>query len=296
MASAPIGSPEIEILEAGTGHGALTLHLARAIHAANAGQTLPLSYRNHALSTILGRLASIFPFARFGQDSRRDGSRTEDGQSVTEARFSDCRAIIHTVEASRKYSEHATKVINGFRKGMYTRDIRFYVNGVFEWVDMQMRARGLAPFLSYALLDLPSSHTCVEKVASALRVDGKLVLFNPSVTQINSAVELVKTKRLPLQLDKVVEVGPSMTGGRIWNVRHVKPRSSTRENDDEAVAPTQAEGGQVSGTGDHIGHATIEDEDAASDDQGWRLICRPQVGDRTKGGGFVALWSKNRTR
>ncbi|KAL8714926.1 MAG: hypothetical protein Q9220_001439 [cf. Caloplaca sp. 1 TL-2023] len=245
---------------------------------------------------ILSRLANIFSFDRLVQNFRRGGSRVEDSQSVTGARVSDCQAIIHTVEASRKYSEHATRLIDGFRRGMYMRDIRFYVDGVSEWIDEQLCARGLVPFLSHALLDLPSSHSYVEKVASALRVDGKLVMFNPSITQINSAVELVRTKRLPLQLEKVVEVGPSMTGGRVWSIRHAKPRGTTKEADDEAATVAQAEDGQGRETEGHTGQAIAEDVEAASDDQGWNLICRPQVGDRTKGGGFVALWSKNKTR
>lgn len=119
-----------------------------------------------------------------------------------------CRALIHTVDESRKYSKHAIKIVGEFRQGLYLRDVQFHVGSVSEWIDQQINARGKETFLSHAVLDLPSSHSHVEKATSALHVDGKLVLFNPSITQINQAMELVKTRRLPLQLERVVEVGP----------------------------------------------------------------------------------------
>lgn len=171
----PTDEPETEILEAGTGHGALTLHLARAVHAANAG---------------------------------RDTSIVDFGNPRIKHANPGCRALIHTVDVSRKYSEHAIKIVSDFRQGMYLRDVQFHVGSVSEWVDQQMNARGKGTFLSHAVLDLPSSHSHIEKATSALHVDGKLVLFNPSITQINQAMELVKTRRLPLQLERVVEVGP----------------------------------------------------------------------------------------
>ena len=40
LASQNGAQPPAEILEAGTGHAGLTLHLARAIHAANVGSTI----------------------------------------------------------------------------------------------------------------------------------------------------------------------------------------------------------------------------------------------------------------
>lgn len=181
------------ILEAGTGHGALTLHLARAVHAANVGR--------HTATADVG-------------NSRRKHA------------ILGCQAIIHTVDVSRKYSEHAVKIVSDFRQGMYMRDVQFHVGGVSEWIDQQMNARGQKPFLSHVILDLPSSHSHVEKAASALRVDGKLVLFNPSITQINKAIELVKTQRLPMQLEKVVEVGPVSNLSKCFFVKGVGMRGS----------------------------------------------------------------------
>lgn len=246
----------IEILEAGTGHGALTLHLARAIHAANVGWDMP------------------------GAD---------DIQTATETSRPRHRAVVHTIDISSKYSEHAVKTIGGFRRGIYTHDIQFHIGDVSEWIDRQIDARDRRPFLSHIILDLPVSHTHVEKALSALHVDGKLILFNPSITQINSAIELVKTLRLPLQLEKVVEVGPAMTGGRIWDVRFVKPRALTRQANVRSISATDTDNSRPTSN-------ALDDEASLDNDGGWRLVCKPKIGDRISGGGFVALWSKNRTR
>lgn len=197
---------------------------------------------------------------------------------------------------SPKYSEHAAKIVRGFRQGLYMRDIEFHIGDVSEWIDRQKSIRDMRNLLSHALLDLPSSHSYVEKVASALRVDGKLVVFNPSITQINSAIQLVKTKRLPLQLERVVEVGHAMTGGRIWDVRFVKPRILTKRLNVKQTAAAVGDSERAVGTGEDLDARAVDDDDSVMDEEGYEMVCRPKVGGRTSGGGFVALWSKNRTR
>ncbi|KAI4142048.1 MAG: hypothetical protein L6R39_005104 [Caloplaca ligustica] len=255
----------IEVLEAGTGHGALTLHLARAVHAANAG-----SYISEATSGVPASLTGSASIRR--------------------------QAVIHTIDVSEKYSEHAARIVSSFRRGMYRRDIRFYVGDVSEWIDERLNRPDQQPFLSHALLDLPSTHSVVEKASSALRVDGKLVVFNPSITQINKTIELVKIRRLPLQLDRVVEVGPAMTGGRVWDVRFVKPRALTKRLNEGQAAATGGDDDRVIGTGEELHGNVVVDDDSAKVDEGEEMVCRPKVGDRISGGGFVALWSKNKTR
>ena len=203
----------------------------------------------------------------------------DDSQEVIEAHQNRHRAIIYTIDVSSKYSEHAAKIINGFRRSMYTRDVQFHVGNVSVWLDQQMDSRDQTPFLSHVILDLPSSYTHVEKAVSALHVNGKLVLFNPSITQIISAIELVKVRRLPLQLERVVEVGLAMTGGRIWDVRRTKPRALTREVDEGMTSATDA-----------------DDDGIFDNNEGWKTVCKPKIGDRISAGGFVALWSKNKTR
>ncbi|KAI4185744.1 MAG: hypothetical protein L6R41_003927 [Letrouitia leprolyta] len=205
----------LHILEAGTGNGALTLYLARAVYAANPGWESSVG------------------------DSGLQSSGSASGPKH--------RAIVHTVDESSSHSKHAVKAVNAFRRGMYMRDIKFHVGDVSVWIDQQLAARDRSPFLSHIFLDLPSSRSNVGKAVSALRVNGKLILFNPSVTQINAAIELVNAHRLSLQLERVLEVGPAMTGGRGWDVRLVRPRALTREASDRSTLVEEVDDSQLAG-------------------------------------------------
>lgn len=286
--------PAIEILEAGTGHGALTLHLARAIHAAKVGAPSTIgqpeswpSLLQRVKSFAVGSLAYLIGGKAIG---------LYPGRSVTEQRRMGCHALVHTVDVSSKHSQHAAKIVKGFRRGMYARDVDFAISDVSGWIEREMHNRNWNPFLSHVFLDLPSTHTHVEKIVSALRVDGKLLVFNPSITQINSTIERIKSKRLPLQLEKVVEIGPGMTGGRIWDVRFVKPRVLIKEGNERAAMASDAREDQGFGEGGSTDRIVVEGEDEPStDDEGMEIVCRPKVGERMRGGGFIALWSRNKT-
>ncbi|KAL9641127.1 MAG: hypothetical protein Q9204_000306 [Flavoplaca sp. TL-2023a] len=280
--------PPIEILEAGTGHGSLTLHLTRAIHAANVG--IPSAINHTKVPTGLWQYARSLAAGSF---SRLFVMRTP-ALNADQSFEATPRAIIHSVDVSSKHSQHAAKVVGGFRRGMYMRNVNFVVGNVSEWIKQQMHARGPKPFLSHVLLDLPSSHTHVETAESALRVDGKLLVFNPSITQINTMIQCIRTKRLPLQLERVIEVGPAMTGGRIWDVRCVIPRAMAREVDRDTTFARQTDTDQAIKDGKQASHPEAGEEEPQNQ-RGLEIVCRPKVGERLRGGGFIALWSKNRT-
>ncbi|KAL8694433.1 MAG: hypothetical protein Q9218_000925 [Villophora microphyllina] len=298
----PVGSDAaIQILEAGTGHGGLTLHLARAIHAANVGLDFPSKSTRiarqedtrHSPSALWRHVKEV---AVDGWTRMWRGGST---QPVSGTQHSRRRAVIHTVDVSPGYARFAAKNVENFRKGMYMRNIDFHVGDVSDWIEQHTQAnRQEQQFLSHAVLDLPSSHTHIEKTVSALQVNGKLLVFNPSITQINSVVELVKTRRLPLQLEKVIEIGPAMTGGRLWSVRHVKPRALTKETSGRSALAVSSDERHVDREGQsRCGEANLSEVlDDEYEDQGWQLVCRPKPGERVSGGGFVALWSRNRTR
>ncbi len=256
----------LEIFEAGTGHGALTLYLARAIHAAN----LRTSSENRGL---------------------RRG------------------AIIHSLDISSRHSEHARKIVKGFRRGLYARDVEFHVGDVSKWIDQQISIREQErhesidkTFLSHVILDLPSSQNHLEKAAAALRANGNLVVFNPSVTQINACVQLVKEKKLPLQLDRVLELGFAVTGGREWDIRFIKPRALIQAEKEKKVDSVTTIAQKTSDEALMKGNFSSKSRDeeqaqaSAEDDTGWEMVCRPKVFARTTGGGFLALWKKMRDR
>lgn len=279
----------------------MTLHLARAIHAANVGSGYPTDFESDNRQTDTSHPPPAL--WRFLKNSLAAGlarvwnSNSVEGsaQSVLATEHAWRRAVLHTVDVSPKYSEFAAKNVRGFRRGIYVRNIKFHIGNVSDWIERHAQARRQERFLSHAILDLPSSHIHVEKVASALRVDGKLLVFNPSITQINSVVELVKARRLPLHLERVIEMGHAMTGGRPWSVHCVRPRALTKDNNGSALTVSSSE--QPDGHNEQQNQcceADPSEDRLEGEDEGWQLVCRPKPGERVSGGGFLAIWSKNR--
>ena len=306
------GPPSLEILEAGTGHGALTLYLARAIHAANA----PQMEGKANLGSLEGH-GSTWNEPDITVDEDNHGSNTVNKRAVGYGReerpanlykhFKDKRrAVIHTVDISSKHSARGKKIVKGFRQGMYAGDVEFHVGDVSNWIDEQVLSRSSnlkeEPFLSQIILDMPSIQHHVRKAASVLHVNGSLMAFNPSISQIVAIVDVVKRQCLPLHLERVLELGPNMTGGREWDVRFVKPRDETRsgiaevaelvnDRDKGTSADSPEQGAAVKATEteeqDHE-----ETQALGKQDTGWRMVCRPKVGQRVLAGGFLGVWKK----
>ncbi|KAI9823913.1 MAG: hypothetical protein M1832_002231 [Thelocarpon impressellum] len=279
--SRPSSDPEhpLEILEAGTGHGSLTLHLARAIHAANT--TPPCA-----------------PQVQWGRTPDEIGAVPEDdteecSQRLAYAAWARTRnAKIHTVDASAQYSAFAQGVVHGFRQGLYYPHVDFHKGDVSAWLTSSSRPN--TTFLAHAILDLPSSHTHLRTVARALHTDGALLAFNPSVSQIGECVRRIRAEKLPLALERVLELGNGgSSGGREWDVRAVRPRALSAPTTPraEAQADPEADGRyrQL-----FVEQHTPPRAGPRSADDGWEMVCRPKVGDRVTGGGFLGVWRKMR--
>ena len=274
------GHEKLEILEAGTGHGALTLYLSRAIHAANP------------------------PLPKFSADDL--------GEAIANWKRTR-RALIHTLDVSEKYSLHARNVVQGFRHGLYYHNVDFHVADVSAWVRSELASRSKTPFLSHAILDLPNAQLQLADVAKALRVDGTLVVFNPSITQIMQCSSRIREEGVPLEMERVVELPTNgEAGGREWDVRPVRPRASIKAaetSNDHAISAEDAEqevdGNLTQSSGAVVDSSDVAEEDAGKEesipvskreDVGWQMVCRPKVGDRIVGGGFVGVWKKQRDR
>lgn len=289
----------LEFLEAGTGHGALTLHISRALHAANPPKPpFPSEIEDP-------------PSASEGEDSASmsETDSVYDNADVMEAWRGSRRAVLHTIDVSARYSEHARKVVRGFRHGMYADNVDFHVGDVSEWVKAELARRlepqhseptaeepaepaAPAPFLNYAFLDLPGSVNHLEAVASAMHVDGTLIVFNPSVTQIAECIQRIKQDGLPLTVETVIELGQnSSTGGKEWDVRIIKPRALLRKETEKA---TEVKAEAASEGEDMTRNEEQASADASKADGGWSTVCRPKVGDRIFGGGFLGVFKKIR--
>ncbi|KAF2625852.1 adenine-N(1)--methyltransferase, partial [Macroventuria anomochaeta] len=268
--------PLFEILEAGTGHGALTLHLARAIHAANPPLPKTPDYTVNVEEP---------------EDAVYLGESISDLQETTIESWKPCRrAIVHTLDISSKHSKHAKKIVQGFRHGLYAGNVEFHVGDASAWIASQRVIRQTdEPFLNHVFLDLPNAEAHLANVAPALRVNGLLAVFNPSITQIAQCVEKIREEKLPYLLDQVVELGAGMI--REWDVRAVRPRSTLKKpdarespeaSDAESIDPVK---GQEARDGELA-------ENLAKEEEKWAMVCRPKAGQMVVGGGFLALWRR----
>lgn len=276
----------LEILEAGTGHGSLTLHLARAIHGANpAPPYLP-------------------PPIPSGKDS------TVPSHTGTESAWADWfgsrRAVLHTLDISANFSQHAQKLVRQFRRGIYSPHVDFHVAHVKDWIFHEIKrrktgnGRSLEPFLSYVLLDMPSAQSQIKNVSPAMREDSLLAIFTPSVTQIGDCVKIIRTQKLPFVMDRVVELGTGISSGRLWDVRLAQRRSKSngRNEDVKTQNTTRATNSEIEEATDRdILEASIsshKDVGADAEPDEPVLVCRPKVGERLVGGGFVGIWRRVR--
>lgn len=273
-------SSPLEILEAGTGHGALTLHLARAINAAN----------------------------------------TRAPSKAEEAEYSKWRknrqAIIHTLDVSSAHSKHAEKIVEGFRDGMYAGAVDFHVGDLGTFIDSECQRRGVnGRIFHHILLDLPGVDEYIVQAAQALKDDGTLVVFAPSITQIARCVEVIKKMKLRLSYDQVVELGPGNGAGKLWDVRLTKARkkkttttlapdtSTDQESAHEAEtnpAPEASPPGIFESIGQLFSGKKADPPSAPvakdTEEDIYYTVCRPAVGHRVVGGGFVGVWRAKKDR
>ncbi|KAJ5769910.1 uncharacterized protein N7511_001961 [Penicillium nucicola] len=295
--------PSLEILESGTGHGSLTLHLARAIHAAN---STPPPHPSRSQITYLEGRVNRPGETESGQSKEKEAETAVDPvQEEWDAWRAQRNAVIHTVDVSPKFSALAEKNVRGFRRGIYAGDTDFYVGPVEKWIAQQMQQRkktGLAaltgngtvePFLSHVILDMPSSNLRIPHVTPALKRNGYLVVFMPSITQIGECLQLIKDQRLPLVQERVVELGNGISGGRLWDVRFATkksgadPSSWAVSSDAEGASP--AADAEEASASDAASEVSTEESPRGGESV---LVCRPKVGVRIQGGGFVGIWRR----
>lgn len=271
---------KLEIFEAGTGHGALTINLSRAIHAANTAPPVVSDVDDQTQHELYNQWIS-----------RR-------------------RAVIHTLDISESHSRHAQKTIQNFRGGMYLHNIQFHNGTIKDYLEPRIKSE--EPFIDHAILDLPNTHSYMDIVSQAIKINGTMITFCPSITQINACLELVKEQDLPLFLETVLEIGGSVgVGGKEWDVRRVKVKSRKGPSQVEDVKLQHEDVSTTTGSESDFAHGSASEVDlptdlpsavitdigaaAAADGEGdgkWEMVCRPKVGVRVVGGGFVGLWRK----
>ncbi|GMG11006.1 unnamed protein product [Aspergillus oryzae] len=294
----------INTVPSGTGHGSLTLHLARAIQAANS--TPPPLPAQSQIQYLQGRpiRPDEEPEEKNKESAPTNETPIDPAQQQWDAWRTQRRAIIHTVDVSPKFSAHAEKTVRGFRRGLYAGNVDFYVGHVENWIAEQKRLRTPTsllpltqktadPFLSYAILDMPASHQRIPHVAPILKENGVLAVFMPSITQIGDCVNLIRRQKLPFILEKVVELGPGISSGRQWDVRFaVKKSRADPSSWNESSEPSEGAVQQDRETLDEGSVESVSVPEEAPKEEDSVLVCRPKVGSRIVGGGFVGIWRR----
>ena len=253
----------------------MTLNLARAIHAANT-----------AAPPIPDKRSRIH--SENGIEGVNEGLEAKEKKEVYNAWRADRRAVVHTLDQSQAYSTHAQKTVQNFRQGMYFPNVDFHVGSIDQYLSERM-STAKQSFLDHAILDLPNTHQYLEVIGKALKANGSLVTWCPSITQINKCVMLVKKEKMPFLLERVIEVGPGLSGGKEWDVRMVMPRVLSKVQ----VGPKKPDlQDELTDLDAEIEQSMELHDRPATQEGGWEMICRPKVGVRVIGGGFIALWRK----
>lgn len=180
---------------------------------------------------------------------------------------------------------------------MYAHSVDFHVGSIPEYISSRLAASP-DPFLDHTILDLPDCHLYLETVSQALKVDGTVLVFCPSITQVIACLQKVRKEGLPFSLETTLEIGQAAgVGGKVWDVRAVRARSFVRA---EAVEAEKVEGGEegvesvAEGSGEEaVAEAAVKEaEPPKPEGDGWNMVCRPKVGDRVVGGGFVGVFRR----
>jgi tRNA (adenine57-N1/adenine58-N1)-methyltransferase len=96
---------------------------------------------------------------------------------------------------------------------------------------------------------------------------------------------------MPYLLETTLETGSAGgSGGKEWDVRPVKPRALLKAEESNGVA---GEIESMEAKLAELGPNGVVSESIVDD--GWEMVCRPKVGERTFGGGFVAVFRRMRS-
>lgn len=175
---------------------------------------------------------------------------------------------------------------------MYAHDVDFHVGSITEYLESRVAGSAGAeatgegePFLEHAILDLPDCHDFLGVMGKALRPNGMLIVFCPSLTQIISCLQSVRDADMPFSLESTLEIGQGAgVGGRQWDVRAVRPRALVKAEEEKLKEAAEEE------IVEEVGAETVETPKAVG--EGWNTVCRPKVGGRVVGGGFLGVFRR----
>jgi len=97
-------------------------------------------------------------------------------------------------------------------------------------------------------------------------------------------------------LERAVELGTGLSSGRLWDVRFALKKSRADPSSWVEKTATESSNYLEDHTNDvsqHIGakDTLLTSEDTPKEDNSV-LVCRPKVGQRIVGGGFIGIWRR----
>jgi hypothetical protein len=319
-------------LEAGTGHGSLTLHLARAIHAANSARP-PIP--SPSIPTKALRPENCL---------EADGSTTLSSEEVKEAEevaekefqkaevaFAESKAvwdswkakrhgIVHTLDISAPYSRAAQKIVRGFKNGIYYGNVDFHVGQLkdfFERRNLTASTSGSSPAdesnpdettMSESTVKdttIPNQHAATSSPNSASTTQPFLSHIVLDLPSAHSHIPLITTYlhvsgKLLLFVPSITQIVDAVETVKslhlpltLDKVLELGPGiSAGREWDVKAVKIRANEKRLKLDSNAEDG----EDEGMVEvrREKEYGIVCRPKVGVTVIGGGFLGVWSKMR--
>ncbi|KAF3131413.1 hypothetical protein TWF703_007687 [Orbilia oligospora] len=263
----------LEVLEAGTGHGSLTLHLARALYAGHLGKENPVSIL-HSVEKDRKVHEAAMKLLKGFRRGIYDGPGVKFYNDDVEAWL---RARLPSPEASEVPAVESTSEESTTQETSLT--------------DQLATGSAKPSRLSACVLDLPEIRPLLPLLQENMHLGAILGYWAPSITQISAVVEHVKLNRLPFLVEKVLEFGNGVggAGARVWDVRPALVRSRVKANKSHKSASSQrsSEDGETETTANEDAVAKEDQTKRATTE--WEMVCRPKTGERTVGGGFYLI-------
>lgn len=194
---------------------------------------------------------------------------------------------------------------------MYAGSVDFHVGDLGKFIDAECERRGTkGRIFHHILLDLPGVHEYIVRAAQALRADGTLIVFCPSITQIAQCVEVIRKLKLGLSYDQVVELGAGYGAGKQWDVRLVPAKKKTtpaldsRRGQESVAVTKEVEPVTKDSSSGVFGFLrrlfggkppnSVSSTAGLAEEEVFYTVCRPSVGHKVVGGGFVGVWRAKR--
>jgi len=190
----------IQILEAGTGHGSLTLSICSKLHVRNC-YLKKFGVRG-------GILHSIDNFPKHSKRGQKTIENFKRGLYKDDVEF-------HIAESPTDWLQNHSDHWKSLEKH-----------------DQSISKDDKEGFLSAAFLDMPDPKLHLKQISKNLKQDAPLIVYCPSVTQIIQILDEIRINKESIKLThtRTIQLTPGIGGGlQDWDVRYTFIRATNQE-------------------------------------------------------------------